>query len=140
MIEGVRENFSDFLGAVRIYYSDAEEGREGYIDEGLIIAMLGDGEVPVELQTVREYAFLCSSQVSLGEVWAVECRTYSGARDMYNLIQKRKKLLTAPDYENEKDVAAAEGTVLVRDGKRVFFAVNEKGAEIVDYLINGTQE
>lgn len=137
MIERVKEKYSSSLGAVALYHTEAEEGTEGYIDVGLIAAMLGDGEVPSEMQLVREYAFLCSAQVSLCEVWAVECRTYSGAREVYALFEKRKKLLTAPDYENEKDGAAAAGTVLVREGKYVFFAVNEQGDEIVEYLKSG---
>lgn len=134
MIERVKEKYSESLGAVRLYHTEAEEGCEGYIDEGLIIALLGDGEVPVEMQTVREYAFLCSAQVSLCEVWAVECRTYSGARDVYALFEKRKKLLSAPEYDNAADAEAAGGITLVREGKCVFFAVHKNGSEIVEYL------
>ena len=134
MIDRVREKYAETLGAVSLYCSDAEEGHEGYIDEGLIAAMLGDGEVPAEMQTVEEYAFLCSAQIELCEVWAVKCRTYSEAREVYALFEKRKKLLCGPDYENPRDASAAAGAVLVREGRYVFFAVNEKGAEIVEHL------
>ena len=135
IIERVRGKYADSLGAVSLYYSGAEEGQDGYIDEGLIIALLGDGGMPEEMMAVERYAFLCSARISLGEVWAVECYTYTGAREVYALFEKRRKLLCGPDYEDHGDADAAAGTALVREGKRVFFAVNAAGAEIVEYMI-----
>ena len=137
IIERVRGKYADSLGAVSLYYSGAEEGHDGYIDEGLIIAMLGDGGMPEEMMAVREYAFLCSARMFLGEVWAIECYTYTGAREVYALMEKRKKLLCGPDYEDARDADAAAGAALVREGKWVFFAVNAAGAEIVEYMIGG---
>ena len=134
MIDRVRGEYADVLGAVSVYYSDAEEGEAGHIDEGLIAAMLGEGGVPAEMQNVEEYAFLCSAQIALCEVWAVRCRTYSGAREVYALFEKRKKLICGPDYEDPHDAGAAAGATLMRLGRFVFFAVNEKGAEIVELL------
>ncbi len=138
MIDRVRGKYSDSLGSVSIYYSDAEEGDAGYIDSALIAAMLGEGEeVPIEMQGVEEYAFLCSAKIELCEVWAVRCRTYSSAREIYSIFEKRKKLLCGPDYENLHDAGAAAGTTLLREGKHVFFAVDENGADIVRYLSCG---
>ena len=133
-IAEARVRFSSSLGAVRIYRSDAIEGEDGYIDGGLVGVMLGDGECPSEMSGVERYSFLCSTGISLCEVWMLECRTYSSARDVYELFEKRKKLLTSPEYEDERDKAAADGTTLVREGKYIYFAVCENATEIVRFL------
>ncbi len=134
-ITGVKKTFGSSLRAVGLYSSAAEEGYDGYIDQGLISAMLGDdGEYPAEMSGCSEYAFLCASGVEICEVWALRCRTYSYARAVYALFEKRLELLSSPDYESDSDAAAVAGAALVRDGKCVYFAVTENGAEIVGYL------
>ena len=138
-IAQARVRFSSSLGAVWVYHSDAIEGEEGYIDSGLVGVMLGDGERPSEMSGVKRYSFLCSTGISLCEVWMLECYTYSAARDVYELFEKRKKLLTSPEYENERDNAAADGSALVREGKCVYFAVCENGDEVIGFL-SGSSE
>ena len=137
-INTVRESFGESLSKVSVFYSGAEEGSAGYVDDALLSAILGGGEYPSAMSGCFEYAFLCSSEISLCEVWVIECRTYSSAREVYALFEKRKKLLTSPQYENDRDVSAAQGTVLERVGKYVYFVVNEKGADILHYLKHGT--
>ncbi len=132
----VRESFSEYLGAVSVYNSGALQGEDGYADGALLCAMLGGAEYPSELHGAEEYAFLCSSQMELCEVWSIKCRTYSSAREVYGLLNNRKELLTSPDYENDRDAIAADGAELVLDGKNVYFAVNEKGQQIVSFLID----
>ena len=126
--------FSETLGAMSIYDSDAREGEAGYIDGDMIAAMLGEGSYPGEMSGVEEYSIICSQGMRIGEVWMLRCRTYSSARCVYELFEKRKKLITSPEYEDVRDEAAARGTVLLREGKYVYFAVCENGAQIVGFL------
>lgn len=131
-IEAARGRFS--FGAVAVYRSDALEGEVGYIDSELLGVMLGDGEYPDEMAGVGRFSFLCSAEISLCEVWMLECRTYSSARAVYSLFEKRKKLICAPEYDSEQDQAASDGAVLLRDGKYVYFAVCKNGDEVVGFL------
>ena len=136
-IAAASERFSEALGAVSVYSSDAREGEAGYIDGDLIVAMLGEGTFPGEMSGVEEYSIICSQGMRIGEVWMLRCRTYSSARCVYELFEKRKKLITSPEYEDACDEAAARGTVLLREGKYVYFAVSENGEQIVRFLSGG---
>ena len=133
-ISAVSERCSETLGAVSVYHSDAREGEAGYIDGDMVSAMLGEGTFPDEMSGVEEYSVICPQGMRIGEVWMLRCRTYSSAREVYELFEKRKKLITSPEYEDERDEAAAGGTVLLREGKYVYFAVCENGAQIVGFL------
>ena len=120
---------------VSVYTTSASEGEWGYFDPALVGAMLGDGgEMPSEILECAEISFLCSDAVSICEVWVARCHTATGARELYEIFEKRKKLLSMLEYELDSDREAADGAVAFRDGKKVYFAACENSDEIISHL------
>ncbi len=134
-ISEVKEKFSSSLTNVKIYSSEIEEGNDGYADRELIAAMLGgDGEFPREMDMCGQYSLFCASSLAICEVWAVECRTYTAARDIEALFERRQLYLSKQDYENASDISAVSNARTKRKGKRVYFAVTENSDEVIKFL------
>lgn len=134
-ISAVKDKFSSSLTNVRIYSSDFTEEDDGHIDPAFIAALLGDGEeIPDEIKACKEYSFLCSSELSICEAWAVECRTYSSARDVEAIFERRREVLSKQDFESESDISAVTQAKVQRCGRRVYFVAAENSAEILRYL------
>ena len=134
LVYDIKERFGLDI-SVSVYTSKVYEGEDGYFDPSLVGAMLGDGgEIPYEMLECSEFSFLCADGVSICEVWVAESHTSTGAREIFSVFEKRKKLLSMLEYENDSDREAADGAVVLRDGKRVYFAACKNSDEIVSYL------
>lgn len=137
IIKAVSESFSDCLPSTLFYTSKTEEGEDGYFDPGLVGAMLGDdGSVPRQISGCAEISFLCSNTLSVCEVWAVECYTYEGAREVLSVFEKRKKLLSSIEFENEADAKASTCAQVTRRGRYVFFAACGKSEDVMSFMLS----
>ncbi len=135
-IKELSESFFSPLSNIQVYSSEIKEGSSGFADRTFIAAMLGkNGEFPPEMELCLEYSFFCSQIFDICEAWAVECRTYTAARDVELLFEKRLDCLTKQDYEKESDIAAVSNAKIKRVGKRVYFIASEKAEEMLSYML-----
>ncbi len=131
----VKEHFSDDLTHVQIYSSLSSEGNDGHVDRDLISALLGeDGKFPAEMDLCEQYSFFCATDLNICEVWAIKCRTYSSARDIEAVFERRRVYLSKQDYDKDSNIAAAVGAKVLRDGKNVYFAAAEHSNEILKFM------
>lgn len=131
----IKSAYSASLTAVSVYTSQAEIGDEGHVDQGLIAALLGKGGVfPPEMSAVEEYSFFCASSIEVCEVWIAKCRTYSAARALVRLFEKRKAYLSKIDFDSESDAKAAGSAQIIRRGKKVYFIAASCGDAIASYI------
>ncbi len=130
-----REKFSSSLSNVMVYSSLIEEGNEGYIDRELITAMLGDdGVFPKEMELCEQYSFFCASGLEICEGWIVKCRTYTAARDIEALFERRRLYLSKQDFDLDKDIAAVTSACVMREGKYVYFAATQNSDAVLEYM------
>ncbi len=130
-----QKKFSIELSNVSIYSSEHSEGEAGYIDRGLIAAILGDdGVFPEAMELCEEYAFFCASSLDICEAWAVRCRTYTAARDVEALFERRREYLSKQELDSESDIAAVSSAEVVRTGKYVYFAATQNSNAILEFL------
>lgn len=135
MLAAIKEQYSQTLGKVSLFDSEAEEGTDAHLDTELVGVMLSDDDsYPAEMAGAEQYAFLCSSELSVCEVWVVKCYTNTSARDVYALFEKRGEMLSGREYDSQDDEASVKGMALKREGRYVFFAVAPNGADIVRTL------
>lgn len=134
-LNNIKSAFSSSLTSVSVYTSKADEGEDGHIDQGLIAALLGKGgELPAEMSGIEEYSFFCASSVELCEVWVANCRTYSAARALSQLFEKRRAFLSKIDFDSESDAKAAISSQVLVQGKTVYFISAACGDDIAAYV------
>ncbi len=134
-ISSLKDKFSSSLENVKVYSSRMIEGEDGYIDSAFIAALLGDGEsIPAEIEACGEYSFFCASDLSICEAWAVECRTYSSARDVEAVFERRREFLSNQEFDSESDIEAAADAKVNRQGKRVYFVAAQSSEEMLRFL------
>lgn len=119
------------LPAGQIHLSTAAVGDEEYADEELLAVLFGDGELPIELSSVNDYAFRLSSFAEPHEFAVFLCVSPQDARAVAEMCLRRTDTIRLTCRGTEHEAIADNARVSVC-GKYVLLAVGDDALTAIE--------